>query len=430
MVSYDGFTYTTNDPTFANSIAKGETEPYPYDLAVVKRYLTVYPKRRRTYIDVGAHIGITLAAYSRLFSTLIGFEPNPTTFNYLLKNVERNKIRCRTENVGLYSHECKCTIKCHGSNSGCYYVEPDANGTVECKTLDSYSFYDVDFIKIDTGGSELFVLKGAVETLRKYKPLVQVECNGLSETLYSVTTKDVVDFLADLGYLPYDTGSNNLFFYIPQIEPYQITCFWTGTTPMSLRRKQALMSMPQGSQCEIRLVTPEMLPSFFLQTDPVHPAYPYLSEVHKSDYLRTYIMHHYGGGYSDVKYTTHSWRASFDKLLASDAYILGYTELGRGGVAYSPVADAYAELIGNGAYICKPNTPLTRHWYREMVKLLDERLDELRARPAKHARDRKEDGTGYPIEWNELLGRIFHRVSYDHRDKIAHGLPIPLIGKY
>ena len=217
VVSYDGFTYTTTDPVFAGSIPRGHSEPYPYDLAVVKRYLTVYPRRRRTYVDVGAHIGTTVMPYSRLFSNLVAFEPNPESFAQLVKNTTRNKVKCWLESVGLYSHECKCTVKCHGSNSGCYSIEPDDAGTIECKTLDSYNLADVDFVKIDTGGSELFVLKGAIETLRRCKPLVQVECNGLSETLYSVATKDVIDFLAGLGYVPYDTGSSNLFFYVPRI---------------------------------------------------------------------------------------------------------------------------------------------------------------------------------------------------------------------
>lgn len=31
-----------------------------------------------------------------------------------------------------------------------------------------------------------------------------------------------------------------------------------------------------------------------------------------------------------------------------------------------------------------------------------------------------------PIEWNEMLGRIFHRVIYNYKNKILNTLPISI----
>ncbi len=45
-----------------------------------------------------------------------------------------------------------------------------------------------------------------------------------------------------------------------------------------------------------------------------HQAYAYLSEVNNADYLRTYFMRFYGGGYTDVKMHRGSWVSSFEKL--------------------------------------------------------------------------------------------------------------------
>ena len=199
---------------------------------------------------------------------------------------------------------------------------------------------------------------------------------------------------------------------------------------MSEQRMRCLNTMSEQTQCDVQLVTPDNLSSFLLPEHPLHPAYGYLSEVHKSDYLRTYFMHHYGGGYSDIKIQTGSWRSLFDSFLCSDAYILGYTEAKAGDIAYQPVSHAWKELVGNGAYICKPYTPLTTEWYSEMMHLLDEKYEELRAHPATHARDHTQLNTGYPLGWSELLGSIFHRVCYKYRDHIAHGLPAPLFYNY
>lgn len=427
---YDGFQFVTDDPVFASTIANGKTEPYPYDIHVVRRYLRAFPSRCRTYVDVGAHIGTTIAPYSRIFKRVVGFEANPHTFTILQENINRNKIQCQIECVGLYSHACRGYIRQHaGGNSGCYYFQEDTDGSIECKTLDEYDLDDVDFLKIDTEGSELLVLKGAKKTIEKCKPFIQVECNFLSDTLFGIQTSTLIDYLTSIGYVLYDKSDANLFFYYPRIEPYTIFCFWTGSNPMSQARKDCIESMRKIG-CILRLVTPENLSDYILQTSPLHPAYPYLSEVHKSDYLRTYFMHYYGGGYSDIKQQTGCWYPYFDKLRDSDAYIAGYTEIGERGVGYPPVAHTWNELVGNGAYICRPNTPFTKEWFSAMNAVLDEKLEELRIHPASHPRDKKEDGTGYPIEWNELLGRIFHRVLFDHREKIIHGLPQPLFYGY
>ena len=65
-----------------------------------------------------------------------------------------------------------------------------------------------------------------------------------------------------------------------------------------------------------------------------------------------------------------------------------------------------------------------------MNRVLDEKLSELRIHPARWSRDKKEDGGGYPIEWDEMLGRIFHRVNYIHRARILQTLPSPKFTGY
>jgi hypothetical protein len=171
------------------------------------------------------------------------------------------------------------------------------------------------------------------------------------------------------------------------------------------------------------LVTKANLHEYILPEHPLHEAYQYLSETHKADYLRTYFMNFYGGGYSDIKRTTGSWIDSFHSLNNSDYWICGYKEV-QGGVAYPPYVDNYHELIGNCAYICKPQTELTKEWYSSMISLLDLKLENLIRNPSKFPQDCSECGSGYPIEWNEMLGRIFHRVSYKYKEYLLNTLPM------
>ena len=199
---------------------------------------------------------------------------------------------------------------------------------------------------------------------------------------------------------------------------------------MSDARKECLSQFTKVCECPVTLVTPKNLNDFILPEHPLHPAYSYLSQTHKADYLRTYFMNFHGGGYTDIKRTSGSWVASFTDLSNSDAWICGYKEI-PGGVAYNPYAPYWSELVGNCAYICKPQTPLTQEWYSSMIALLDTKLDELKLHPASHPQDSLgNNDSQYPIEWNEMLGRIFHRVSYGYKEYILNTLPICIFHSY
>jgi len=209
-----------------------------------------------------------------------------------------------------------------------------------------------------------------------------------------------------------------------------IYCFWTGTNEMSANRKRCLHNLRVVSEANVILVTPHNLQEYILESEPLHPAYYYLSETHRADYLRTYFMRFHGGGYSDIKETTGSWLNSFNELNLSNKWLNGYKEV-EGGVAYTPVVDKWNELVGNGAYICKPNTPLTQEWYNEMILLLDTKLERLKLYPASFPQDRAEVSNGkYPIEWNEMLGRIFHKVAYKFKNELLRSLPISVFWNY
>jgi hypothetical protein len=199
---------------------------------------------------------------------------------------------------------------------------------------------------------------------------------------------------------------------------------------MSDSRKACLDHMAKITGCEVVCVRKEDLSKYILPDHPLHPGYEFLSETQKGDYLKAYFMNFYGGGYADIKEQTGSWLPLFEALESSDKWICGYREI-PGGVAQETPADAWPELIGNCAYISKPQTPLTQEWYRDMMKLMDERLDRLRQFPATFPQDHAEISRGkYPIEWNELNGRIFHRISYRYRDKLMNTLPTPLFQNY
>jgi hypothetical protein len=212
--------------------------------------------------------------------------------------------------------------------------------------------------------------------------------------------------------------------------------FWTGNNQPSEPRRRAIEEARRTCGVDFVLKVGNEVLDLQLPEHPFHEAYPHLSLTHKADYLRTYVMHHHGGGYSDVKLLDFDWNPYFDALDASDAWAMGYPETRPIDVAVVPndpiareLQSNYASLIGNCNYIFKPGTPFTEQWYRSMHSKLDEKLLELRENPARHPQDVKgarfSDGTvsKYPLRWAEILGEIFHKVCYAHRNQILLNLP-------
>ena len=218
---YDGLSYKTNDASFQYHINNGISEPYPDFIALVKKYLNMFPYKNRTYIDVGSHIGTTALPYSRLYDNVYAYEPNLEMYEFLTENVNINNVNnIKTKNIAISDEFCKINVRKHGSNSGCFYIEKKDDGEIDCITLDSENIENVDYIKIDTEGSELLVLKGSVETIKKYKPLIQVEINGLSDRLFNTKKDDILDFLFEMNYKIFETISNNVFLYCPNAVSY------------------------------------------------------------------------------------------------------------------------------------------------------------------------------------------------------------------
>ncbi|MDT0193763.1 hypothetical protein Q9R30_00155 [Arthrobacter sp. AB6] len=200
-----------------------------------------------------------------------------------------------------------------------------------------------------------------------------------------------------------------------------IYCFWTGSNAITPNRLIGLESMiAKNPGIDVRLITPNKLDDYLLAGEPLHPAFHDLSLVHRSDYLRCYFMNFWGGGYCDIKTLHHSWSPAFDRLDADTGkWALGYHEVASDMTARLPgrlgrdVRRRYSRLIGNGAFIMKPQTPLTREWYSRLLERMDFYAEALKLHPG----NERGDNPGYPIPWIDILGNILPPVAlkYHHR---------------
>lgn len=202
---------------------------------------------------------------------------------------------------------------------------------------------------------------------------------------------------------------------------------WVGEAPMSERRRACLASFHR-SKLPVALVTDESLDRYLVPGAPLPAAYPYLSATGKSDVLRAYLLHHHGGGYSDIKETKEAW--PLEDWQDPDVWLIGYPEI-RGGVA-PPLEHVWATTIGHGAYLAKPHTPLTRAWWGSVERVLALHERGLRTHPASHARDRSdgEKVSDYPLRWAELASELVHPIFETFKSHIRRTLPMPHMTDY
>jgi hypothetical protein len=83
------------------------------------------------------------------------------------------------------------------SSSGDSWV--NGEGDIPLKRLDSFDLHDVDFIKLDCEGFEVFALRGGEETLKRCHPVVCVEQKPGRAQKFGLQETEAVTYLQSLG---------------------------------------------------------------------------------------------------------------------------------------------------------------------------------------------------------------------------------------
>ena len=198
----------------------------------------------------------------------------------------------------------------------------------------------------------------------------------------------------------------------------RIFCFWTGRNDMSPTRAACLASMRENAGVPVSFLTWREWLGMILPEAPLHPGFKYLSCNHKSDYLRCYFMHHFGGGYSDIKYfgSQNNWRLCFDIMEAfPQIEVIGQPEM----IGGTPIKDFdtphdVTRLLANCYFICRPHSEFTTEWYNRLMGRMEEYLPMLENHPATDVFGRNE---GYPVPWSALMGELFHETIMRFREK-------------
>ena len=189
-------------------------ELYRYSLGTHEEELTdklvSLLKPSSVFYDIGANVGY----YSIIASQIVeggevyAFEPIPASRTLMNEHIDINNI----SNVNVLSYGVSDEIKkvsftnSSHLSANSYILEGDTPNDgdmleVECISIDSgiseKGFKPPSIIKIDVEGAEFDVLKGAKETIKKYKPIIFLATH---DSIVEGVTQSCISFLENLGY--------------------------------------------------------------------------------------------------------------------------------------------------------------------------------------------------------------------------------------
>jgi FkbM family methyltransferase len=147
-----------------------------YDLNLTRWLVKIARNEGGVFVDVGANVGYFCLIWSAQHerNRTVAFEPSPTCFELLKRNVTENALQDRI------SVRCEAVANCHGSmqfdlgdadQTGWGGLTLEASGgsvAVDVVTLDEAlsSSAEIRVLKVDAQGADLLVLRGAERLLR------------------------------------------------------------------------------------------------------------------------------------------------------------------------------------------------------------------------------------------------------------------------
>ncbi len=164
-------------------------------------------------MDCGALYGDHSIAYARTVGkdgAVIAIEANKLAFECLSKNAEKFEAPMFCMNLALCDFHGGMAVHIMDEhNVGASKVtkegkESKTESPVRTATIDGIvtaaNLDRLDFIKIDCEGWELSILKGANDTLKKFRPVLLIEMNSWALSQQDASYKDIYDYLLKHNY--------------------------------------------------------------------------------------------------------------------------------------------------------------------------------------------------------------------------------------
>ena len=156
-------------------------------------------------VDAGAYIGSCAAGMWEGIQPdgqLFAFEPNPEAFEALRHNVPK----ARLYNCALGKEVGTARLTLDPKNGGASRLSGGISRDKVVRTsvlpLDDLGLPQLNFIKLDVEGSEPDVIAGAIETIKRCRPVLFIEFNRGTLKRFGYTYDDITKQLLPMDYRP------------------------------------------------------------------------------------------------------------------------------------------------------------------------------------------------------------------------------------
>lgn len=163
-----------------------------------------FVKDWRCAVDGGAHVGVWSLQMAKRFTCVIAAEPSADTFECLVENLRQHQcanVEARHVAVGKEAGSVSMTLDAANAerkNTGGRHVS--AGDDVRVETIDSWHLPHLGFLKLDVEGSEPAALRGAIETIKRCKPVILYENKWLWSRYFGQPKNAVELILNACGY--------------------------------------------------------------------------------------------------------------------------------------------------------------------------------------------------------------------------------------
>ena len=144
--------------------------------------------------DIGASYGSYTLTAAVMGAMVYSFEPEPTVFYDLTKNIELNnwQTSCFPFNFGLWDSETTVDMKSYAPHWPAYTITGKYNVTTIDKIVEEKYITKLDWIKIDVEGAEENVIIGGINSITKFKPKMLIECHPFLNQKITENIKNIL----------------------------------------------------------------------------------------------------------------------------------------------------------------------------------------------------------------------------------------------
>jgi len=186
---------------------------YQNEFGELAEKLLPYVKNKNIMVQAGGNCGYLLNSFTDHFNIVYTFEPDPINFYCLNQNITSSNVikmqSCLGDKADTVNVQQLIRPDRPNDTGG---VHVSGKGYMPTIILDNLNLPGCDLIQLDVEGYELKALNGAIETIKKYKPVLCIEFCEKWLNRYENTSNEVMSFISDLGYTQIDEyGVDKIF---------------------------------------------------------------------------------------------------------------------------------------------------------------------------------------------------------------------------